>query len=121
MVYILFTCPNFVNLDFVMVVKIHPGYRTVRKIVVPIAGLGTRLMPTTRALPKEMLPLGKYPAIQLVVEELVSAKLEKFLLITSCRKTLSKTSSTATWIWQCTPSRMANCRIWEISITAIVA
>ena len=59
-----------------------------RKVVVPIAGLGSRLMPTTRALPKEMLPLGKYPAIQLVVEELVAAKLEKFLLITSHRKTM---------------------------------
>lgn len=59
-----------------------------RKVVVPIAGLGTRLMPTTRALPKEMLPLGKYPAIQLVVEELVAAELEKFLLVTSHRKTI---------------------------------
>ena len=59
-----------------------------RKIVVPIAGLGTRLMPTTKALPKEMLPLGRYPAIQLVVEELVAAKLDKFLFITSGRKTI---------------------------------
>ncbi len=59
-----------------------------RKIVVPIAGLGTRLLPTTRALPKEMLPLGKFPAIQLVVEEMVAAKLQKFLFITSSRKSI---------------------------------
>lgn len=59
-----------------------------RKVVVPIAGLGTRLFPTTRALPKEMLPLGKFPAIQLVVEEMVAAELDKFLFITSRRKTI---------------------------------
>ena len=59
-----------------------------RKIVVPIAGLGTRLLPTTKALPKEMLPLGKFPAIQLVVEEMVAAKLQKFLFITSGRKSI---------------------------------
>ncbi len=59
-----------------------------RKVVIPIAGLGTRLFPTTRALPKEMLPLGKFPAIQLVVEEMVAAELDKFLFITSRRKTI---------------------------------
>ncbi len=60
----------------------------VRKVVIPVAGLGTRLLPTTKALPKEMLPLGKYPAIQHVVEEMAAANLKKFLFITSHSKTI---------------------------------
>ncbi len=60
----------------------------VRKVVIPVAGLGTRLLPTTRALPKEMLPVGKYPAIQHVVEELADANLKKCLFITSHNKTI---------------------------------
>ena len=60
----------------------------VRKVVIPVAGLGTRLLPTTRALPKEMLPVGKYPAIQHVVEEMAAANLKKCLFITSHSKTI---------------------------------
>lgn len=61
---------------------------SVRKVVIPVAGLGTRLLPTTRALPKEMLPVGKYPAIQHVVEEMAAASLKKCLFITSHSKTI---------------------------------
>ena len=61
---------------------------SVRKVVVPVAGLGTRLLPTTKALPKEMLPVGKYPVIQHVVEEMAAANLKKFLFITSRSKTI---------------------------------
>ena len=43
----------------------------IQKVVIPIAGLGTRLLPTTKALPKEMLPVGRIPVIQHVVEEFV--------------------------------------------------
>lgn len=60
----------------------------IRKVVIPVAGLGTRLLPTTRALPKEMLPVGKYPAIQHVVEEMAAADLTKCLFITSHSKTI---------------------------------
>lgn len=60
----------------------------IRKVVIPVAGLGTRLLPTTRALPKEMLPVGKYPAIQHVVEEMAAANLTKCLFITSHSKTI---------------------------------
>ena len=60
----------------------------IRKVVIPVAGLGTRLLPTTRALPKEMLPVGKYPAIQHVVEEMAAASLTKCLFITSHSKTI---------------------------------
>ncbi|MCZ6636319.1 MAG: UTP--glucose-1-phosphate uridylyltransferase [bacterium] len=61
---------------------------SIRKIVIPVAGLGTRLFPTTKALPKEMLPVGRYPAIQLVVEEMAASNLKKFLFITSRSKTI---------------------------------
>ncbi len=60
------------------------------KAVVPVAGLGTRLLPTTKAIPKVMLPLGRYPAIQHVVEEMVAAGLRKFLFVTSQANSLIK-------------------------------
>jgi UTP--glucose-1-phosphate uridylyltransferase len=62
----------------------------ITKAVVPVAGLGTRLLPTTRALPKEMLPLGRYPVVQHVVEELATAGLRECLLITSRSKPIIK-------------------------------
>lgn len=53
----------------------------VRKAVIPAAGLGTRFLPATKALPKEMLPVVDKPAIQYVVEESVSADLTDVLMI----------------------------------------
>jgi UTP--glucose-1-phosphate uridylyltransferase len=61
---------------------------SVRKVIIPVAGLGTRLLPTTKALPKEMLPVGRYPAIQHVVEEMAAADLKKVLFVTSRSKTI---------------------------------
>lgn len=60
--------------------------RTVRKAVIPAAGLGTRFLPATKAVPKEMLPLVDVPAIQYVVEEAVAAGITDILLITSPHK-----------------------------------
>lgn len=60
----------------------------IRKAVVPVSGFGTRLLPTTRALPKEMLPVGRYPTIQYVVEEMISAGVRDILFITSRSKTI---------------------------------
>jgi len=50
--------------------------------VVPVAGLGTRLLPATKALPKAMLPIGRTPVVQLVVEELRRAGVERVLFVT---------------------------------------
>lgn len=58
----------------------------IRKVVIPVAGIGTRLFPTTRALPKEMLPVGRHPTIQHVVDELATAGLSNLLFITSPSK-----------------------------------
>jgi len=54
--------------------------------VIPVAGLGTRLLPATRSQPKEMLPVLDKPVVQYVVEELVSAGIERVLFVTGRRK-----------------------------------
>ncbi len=56
---------------------------TVRKAVIPAAGLGTRFLPQTKAMPKEMLPLLDKPAIQYVVEEVISSGIERICIIDS--------------------------------------
>jgi len=58
----------------------------VRKAVIPAAGLGTRLLPASKAQPKEMLPVVDKPAIQYVVEEAVRAGLRDILIITGRNK-----------------------------------
>ena len=59
---------------------------TVRKAVIPAAGLGTRFLPATKAQPKEMLPVVDKPAIQYVVEEAVRAGIDDILIITGRNK-----------------------------------
>jgi UTP--glucose-1-phosphate uridylyltransferase len=59
---------------------------TVDKAVIPVAGLGTRFLPATKAMPKEMLPIVDKPVIQFVVEEAVSAGLADILMITGRNK-----------------------------------
>lgn len=59
---------------------------TIRKAVIPAAGLGTRLYPATKSQPKEMLPLGTRPTIQFVAEELVGAGLRQVLVVTGRQK-----------------------------------
>jgi UTP--glucose-1-phosphate uridylyltransferase len=54
----------------------------VRKAVIPAAGLGTRFLPATKAIPKEMLPIVDVPTIQLVVEEALDAGIEEIVLVT---------------------------------------
>jgi len=55
--------------------------------VVPVAGLGTRLLPATKSQPKEMLPVAKKPVVQYVVEELESNGIKQILLVTGKSKT----------------------------------
>ncbi|MFF3334921.1 UTP--glucose-1-phosphate uridylyltransferase GalU [Streptomyces sp. NPDC002888] len=59
---------------------------SVRKAVVPAAGLGTRFLPATKATPKEMLPVVDKPAIQYVVEEAAAAGLDDILMVTGRHK-----------------------------------
>ena len=58
----------------------------ITKAVIPVAGLGTRLLPATRSQPKEMLPIGRKPIVQYVVQELAEAGLNNILFITGRKK-----------------------------------
>lgn len=60
--------------------------KKVRKAIVAVAGSGTRLLPATKTMPKEMLPIVNKPVIQLVVEELVAAGIEDIILVTKWDK-----------------------------------
>lgn len=59
----------------------------IKKAVIPAAGLGTRVLPASKAMPKEMLPIVDKPAIQYIVEEAVKSGIEDILIITSRGKT----------------------------------
>jgi UTP--glucose-1-phosphate uridylyltransferase len=60
--------------------------RKIRKAVIPAAGLGTRFMPATKAIPKEMIPIVDVPMIQYIVEEAVRSGIEDIILITARNK-----------------------------------
>ena len=60
--------------------------RPLTKAVIPAAGMGTRFLPVTKAIPKEMLPLVDKPAIQYVVEEAVAAGLREIIMVTGRNK-----------------------------------
>jgi UTP--glucose-1-phosphate uridylyltransferase len=59
-----------------------PNFRPVRKAVLPVAGLGTRFLPATKAVPKEMLPVVDKPVVQYAVEEAREAGIEQFVFVT---------------------------------------
>jgi UTP--glucose-1-phosphate uridylyltransferase len=60
--------------------------KKIRKAVIPAAGFGTRFLPQTKAMPKEMLPIVDKPVIQYVVEELVNAGIEDIVIVTGYHK-----------------------------------
>lgn len=60
--------------------------RPIRKAVIPAAGMGTRFLPQTKAMPKEMLPIVDKPVIQYVVEEAVASGIEDIVIVTGAQK-----------------------------------
>lgn len=60
--------------------------KKIRKAVIPAAGFGTRFLPATKAIPKEMLPIVDKPTIQYIVEEAVKSGIEEILIVTNCYK-----------------------------------
>lgn len=62
------------------------NYGNIKYAVIPVAGLGTRLLPATKAIPKEMLPLVDKPLIQYVVAEAVAAGIKNIVLVTHSSK-----------------------------------
>ncbi|MBL1378114.1 UTP--glucose-1-phosphate uridylyltransferase GalU [Zobellella iuensis] len=63
-----------------------PSQPLIRKAVIPVAGLGTRMLPATKAIPKEMLPVVDKPLIQYVVNEAVQAGIKEIVLVTHASK-----------------------------------
>ena len=61
-------------------------FDNLNKVVVPIAGLGTRMLPATKAIPKEMLPIVNKPIIQYIVEEIIEAGFKEIIFITHSSK-----------------------------------
>ena len=59
---------------------------TIRKAVFPVAGFGTRFLPATKAMPKELLPIIDKPLIQFAVEEAISAGLDTLIFVTGRNK-----------------------------------
>lgn len=60
--------------------------KKIRKAVIPAAGLGTRFLPATKAIPKEMLPIVDIPTIQYIIDEAVKSGIEEILIITNSNK-----------------------------------
>ena len=60
--------------------------KKVRKAVIPAAGFGTRFLPVTKAMPKEMLPIVDKPIIQYVVEQAAKAGIEQIVIVTGWHK-----------------------------------
>ena len=60
--------------------------QSIQKAVIPVAGLGTRMLPATKAIPKEMLPVVDKPLIQYVVQEAVAAGIKEIVLVTHASK-----------------------------------
>ena len=65
-----------------------PETMAIKKAIIPAAGLGTRVLPATKAMPKEMLPIVDKPAIQYIVEEAVKSGIEDICIITSRGKSI---------------------------------
>src|SRR3569832_380583 len=64
----------------------RPAPRPARKAVIPVAGMGTRFLPATKAVPKELLPVVARPALQYIVEEAARAGLDEVLMVTGRNK-----------------------------------
>src|SRR5437660_2857787 len=66
--------------------NVKEGIMSIRKAVLPVAGLGTRVLPASKVIPKEMLPLVDKPTLQYIVEEAVAAGIEEIIFVTSRSK-----------------------------------
>lgn len=60
--------------------------KKIRKVIIPVAGYGTRFLPATKAQPKEMLPIINKPVIQYIIEEAVASGIEDIILVTNFNK-----------------------------------
>lgn len=69
-----------------MTINVQTNTQKIKKAVIPVAGLGTRMLPATKAIPKEMLPIVDKPLIQYIVKECVDAGITEIILVTHSSK-----------------------------------
>ncbi len=85
----------------------------VKKAVIPVAGLGTRMLPATKAIPKEMLPLVDKPLIQYVVNECIAAGITEIVLVTHSSKNSICLLYTSGRIVRASRCRKRTCRCYS--------
>ena len=73
--------------------------KIIHKAIIPVAGMGTRFLPATKAQPKEMLPVVDKPIIQYIVEEAVAAGIEEIIFVTAIGRERLKTILTEILNW----------------------
>ena len=84
----------------------------VRTAILPAAGLATRFLPVTKAVPKELLPLGNKPVIHWIVEEAVAAGVEEIVLVISPDKTAIREYFSPARRWTIFCRRAASPNYW---------
>tara|TARA_B110000444_G_scaffold223248_1_gene225717 strand:+ start:114 stop:317 length:204 start_codon:yes stop_codon:yes gene_type:complete len=62
----------------------------IKQAIIPLAGLGTRLLPLTSVMPKELLPINGKPNLEYIIEECIQAGIKQFIFIISKKKKLYK-------------------------------
>lgn len=87
--------------------------KKIKKAIVAVAGSGTRLLPATKAMPKEMLPIVDKPIIQLVVEELVEAGIEDIILVTKWDKKPLEDHFDHNWALGNDLKKAGKIKLWE--------
>lgn len=92
--------------------------QVVRKAVFPVAGMGTRFLPATKAMPKEMLPVVDKPLIQYAVEEAVAAGITDLIFVTGRNKRAIEDHFDAAPSWKPTWKRRASTNCWRWSATS---
>lgn len=94
-------------------------YRIVRKAIFPVGGLGTRFLPATKALPKEMLPVVDKPIIQYAVEEAWAAGIRECIFVTGRGKTAIEDHFDFSYELQDTLLKRGKKELWETLIKGI--
>lgn len=89
--------------------------RKIRKAVIPAAGFGTRFLPATKAMPKEMLPIVDKPAIQYIVEEILASGFRKSSLFPAMPSGRSRTILILLLNWNSTWWNLERRKSWKKS------
>ena len=61
----------------------------IKQAIIPLAGLGTRLLPLTSVLPKELLPINGKPGLEYIIEECINAGIEEIIFVISTKKKIN--------------------------------